>query len=224
MISTHATKIEVSTVLGTQRDKLIADKINDEMVELKNLASQNKSDLKIMSNEMKDFGKKFPRFESEMGNMKVDVSSKCSREEINAIRNAVPGMVTKHELEEVREQSKEFISKRDLLEYKQDIIKMQETLKKQPIKTELDSFKKQIDTVIEKLNNDKVEKYIFKDEIDMLKKAVEIPRQEISKLEEKVDHEIQKLKKVTDKLFQNIELKVSIDAIMEINDKINKMA
>lgn len=58
----------------------------------------------------------------------------------------------------------------------------------------------------------------------MLKKAVEIPRQEISKLEEKVDHEIQKLKKVTDKLFQNIELKVSIDAIMEINDKINKMA
>jgi len=130
MISTHATKIEVTTVLGTQSNKIFADKINDEMVELKNLASQNKSDLKIMSNEMKDFGKKFPRFESEMGNMKVDVSSKCSREEVNAIRNAVPGMVTKHELEEVREQSKEFISKRDLLDYKQDIIKMQETLKK----------------------------------------------------------------------------------------------
>lgn len=130
MISTHATKIEVSTVLGTQRDKLIADKINDEMVELKNLAIQHKSDLKIMSNEMKDFGKKFPRFESEIGNMKVDVSSKCSREEINAIRNAVPGMVTKLELEDVREQTKEFISKRDLMEYKQDIIKMQENLKK----------------------------------------------------------------------------------------------
>jgi len=29
---------------------------------------------------------------------------------------------------------------------------------------------------------------------------------------------------VTDKLFQNIELKVSVDALMEINEKINKMA
>jgi len=50
----------------------------------------------------------------------------------------------------------------------------------------LDSFKKYIDTVIEKLNNDKVEKYIFKEEIELLKKNVEIPRQEVSKLEEKV--------------------------------------
>lgn len=128
MITEYATRIDVHTVLATQRDKFAADKLTDELLDIKNIVNQHNSNFKQVTNQIGEINKRFPRIENEVGNLKMDVSSKTSRDEMNMIKNAFPTLVTRQELDEVRDRNKEFISKKDLMEFKKDVVKIQESL------------------------------------------------------------------------------------------------
>lgn len=162
--------------------------------------------------------------ENELNGVKIDMSSRTTRDELNMVKTAVPNMATKYDLEEFKEQCKEFISKRDLVEVKTEVAKVIESTKKFCSRNELDKQIKDVKLIIEKLNNEKIDRHTHHDSIDSLKKLIEEPKHEIREFKTSYFIELDKINKKTDRITTSLDNKVTIDLVLEIKDQIKLLA
>jgi len=170
MVTEHATKVDVNTVLTTQYNK--NDKLREEVFDMKNLLVTQGTQFSSLNEKFNEVVKRFPRIENELNGVKIDMSAKTTRDELNMIKTAVPNMCTRQDLDEFKENCKEYISKRELSDIRIDMAKINETLKKFVQKDTIDIKIKDIKGLIEKLHNDKIDRHIHTESIDHLKHKI----------------------------------------------------
>jgi len=222
MVTDHATKIDVNTVLTTQYNR--NDKLREEVFDMKNLLVSQGTQFSTLNEKFNEIVKRFPRIENELNGVKIDMSSKTTRDELNMIKTAVPNMATKHDLDDFKENCKEFISKRELSEIKLEIAKVNESLKKFVQRDGIESKNKEFKSLIEKLSNDKIDRHNHHEAIDHVKRLIEEPREDLKEFKHIYHVDLDKLTKKTDKIIQSMDNNVKIDIVMEIKDQIKLLA
>lgn len=78
--------------------------------------------------------------------------------------------------------------------------------------------------MIEKLHNDKIDKVIIYEQLEIIRKSVDVPNKEIKNLESKIDEQLEKNKKNIDRLSHSIDSKVTEESIQNVKDQIKLLA
>jgi len=86
----------------TQIQKIPENKtesIKEEMNELKVILSKLNNKEEIIEKKILEFERNFPRISSDLGNLRIDLQTKCSKEEVQNINMQIPNFATKQDLD-----------------------------------------------------------------------------------------------------------------------------
>jgi len=104
-VSEHASMINVTQIQKIPENK--NESITEEIVELKNMLSKIAAKEETIEKKVQEFERNFPRINMDIGNMRTDMQTKASKDELQSINMQIPNFATKQDIELVFERMKD---------------------------------------------------------------------------------------------------------------------
>lgn len=93
----HSSMVNVTQIQKIPENK--TESIKEEMNELKVILSKLNNKEEIIEKKILEFERNFPRISSDLGNLRIDLQTKCSKEEVQNINMQIPNFATKQDLD-----------------------------------------------------------------------------------------------------------------------------
>lgn len=126
-VSNHASLINVTQIQKIPDNK--EEIIKEEMADLKNHMSKITQKEENIEKKVLEFERIFPRLNTDIGNLRTDIQTKASKEELVTINTNVPNFATKQDIDLVFERMKDKSDCMDTNELKIELETIKETQK-----------------------------------------------------------------------------------------------
>jgi len=155
-VSEHASMINVTQIQKIPENK--TDSIKEEIAELKIIVSKLASKEEAIEKKVGEFDRNFPRLNMDLGNLRTDMQTKASKDELQSINMQIPSFATKQDIELFIERMKNKTDSQETNDLRISLESLKENQKSYCLTTVFQEKNHEYEDVFKKIYQNKVDK------------------------------------------------------------------